>query len=112
MFQRNYKVKGEDVNDFMVMQNSAYLKYASIVMETFLFVNGFTKLKMNNLKVGLQKNNDQIIQQKQLLFTQPFITKLELKSLGVCEQKMSIAVHFFNEMGSYYTSKNNSKILY
>ncbi|WP_435415687.1 thioesterase family protein [Polaribacter aestuariivivens] len=97
MFQRNYKVKGEDVNDFMVMQNSAYLKYASIVMETFLFVNGFTKLKMNNLKVGLQKNNDQIIQQKQLLFTQPFITKLELKSLGVCEQKMSIAVHFFNE---------------
>ena len=54
MFQRNYKVKGADVNDFMVMQNAAYLNYSSKLLETFLFVKGFTKIKMNALKVGLQ----------------------------------------------------------
>ena len=97
MFQRTYKVNGEDVNDFMVMQNVAYLNYSSKLVETFLFVKGFTKLKMNTLKVGLQKNNDQIKQYQQLLFTQFFSVKLEFKNLGFCEQKMNIAIHFFNQ---------------
>ncbi|QNM86942.1 thioesterase family protein [Polaribacter pectinis] len=97
MFQRIYKVNGEDVNDFMVMQNAAYLNYSSKLVETFLFVNGFTKLKMNALKVGLQKNNDQIKQYKQLLFTEIFSVKLEFKNLGFCQHKMNIAIHFFNE---------------
>ena len=96
MFQRNYTVKGSDVNDFMVMQNTGYLKYASKIVETFLFVNGFTSLKMNKLKVGIQKSNDQIISYKSLMFTQSFTVKLEFKEIGFCEQKMNIAVHFFN----------------
>ncbi|MEE9407951.1 MAG: thioesterase family protein [Polaribacter sp.] len=97
MFQRIYKVNGEDVNDFMVMQNAAYLSYSSKLVETFLFVNGFTKLKMNTLKVGIQKNNDQIIQHQQLFFTQDFSVKLEFKNIGFCAQKMNIAIHFYNE---------------
>ncbi|WP_299061679.1 thioesterase family protein [uncultured Polaribacter sp.] len=97
MFQRNYTVKGEDVNDFMVMQNRAYLKYASKIVETFLYVKGFTSLKMNNLKVGLQKTNDQVIQQNRLMFTQPFSVKLEFRELGFCAQKMNIAIYFYNE---------------
>jgi acyl-CoA thioesterase FadM len=47
MFQRNYKVKGEDVNDFMVMQNAAFLKYSSKLLDTFLHENGFTGHKLN-----------------------------------------------------------------
>lgn len=97
MFQRNYKVKGEDVNDFMVMQNAAYLNYSSKLLETFLFVKGFTKLKMNTLNVGLQKKNDQIIQHKPLLFTQFFSVDLEFISITFSNQKMNVSIHFYND---------------
>ena len=104
MFQRIYTVKGEDVNDFMVMQNTAYLKYASKIVETFLFVNGFTSLKMNNSKVGLQKSNDQIICHHNLMFTQSFSVKLEFKEIVVCTQKMNVAIHFYNEKDEICTT--------
>jgi acyl-CoA thioesterase FadM len=97
MFQRNYTVKGEDVNDFMVMQNAAYLIYSSKLIETFLFVKGFSKLKMNTLKVGLQKKNDQIIQFKPLFFTQAFSIELEFKNFLFTNQKMNVAIHFYNQ---------------
>ncbi|WP_288955895.1 thioesterase family protein [uncultured Polaribacter sp.] len=97
MFQRTYTVKGEDVNDFMVMENAAYLKYTSKLVETFLFVNHFTKLKMNSLKVGLQKKNDQIQQYKYLMFTQPFLVELNCKELGLCDQKMKVEISFYNQ---------------
>ena len=97
MFQRTYKVNGVDVNDFMVMQNAAYLNYATKIVETFLFVNGFTKLKMNTLKVGLQKKNDIVKQYKPLLFTQSFSVELEFKRLDSSEQKMSISINFYND---------------
>ena len=95
MFQRNYTVKGSDVNDFMVMQNAAYLNYSSKLIETFLFVKGFTKLKMNTLKVGLQKKNDQILQYKPLLFTQAFSVNLEFKNIAFSNQKMNVSIHFY-----------------
>lgn len=97
MFQRKYTVKGEDVNDFMLIENSAYLKYTSKLVETFLFVNGFTKLKMNSLKVGLQKKNDTIKQYKHLMFTEVFTVKLNFIALGMCEQKMNIEICFYNQ---------------
>ncbi|WP_299672277.1 thioesterase family protein [uncultured Polaribacter sp.] len=97
MFQRTYTVKGEDVNDFMVMQNAAFLNYASKLFDTFLFVNGFAKLKMNTLKVGVQKSNAQIKHHNYLMFTQPFSIELDCKELGLCEKKMTIEVHFYNQ---------------
>jgi len=96
MFQRNYRVKGEDVNDFMVMQNAAYLSYSSKILETFLYVKGFSKLKMNTLQVGLQKSNDQIVQHKRLLFTEDFSMDLEFKSIAFSNHKMMISIHFYN----------------
>ena len=104
MFTRTYTVKGEDVNDFMVMQNAAYLKYASKIVDTFLFVKGFTNLKMNTLKVGIQKNNDQIKHYAHLMFTQPFTVQLEFKELGLCEQKMKVAIHFCNDKNKVLSS--------
>ena len=104
MFQRIYTVKGDDVNDFMVMQNAAYLKYASKIVETFLFVKGFTSLKMNDLKVGLQKSNDQIINKQNLMFTQAFSVKLQFKEMGFCAQKMNVAIHFYNEKDEICTT--------
>lgn len=96
MFQRNYKVKGEDVNDFMVMQNAAYLKYTSVILETFLFSKGLSKLKMNSLKVGLQKKNDVIFQHKPLFFTQAFSLNLEFNEIVFTNQKMNVSLHFYN----------------
>ncbi|PQJ78360.1 thioesterase family protein [Polaribacter porphyrae] len=96
MFQREYTVQGTDVNDFMVMQSDAYLKYASKIVETFLFVKGYTKLKMNTLKVGLQKQSDQLNQNKPLLFTQKFTMLLEFKNIDYTLQKMTILVSFYN----------------
>lgn len=85
------------MNDFMVMQNAAYLNYSSKLLETFLFVKGFTKLKMNSLKVGLQKKNDQISQYKPLLFTQAFKVELEFKNMLFTSKKMHVAIHFYND---------------
>jgi len=104
MFQRNYKVKGEDVNDFMVMQNAAYLNYSSKLFETFLFNKGFTKLKMNTLKVGLQKTKDNIHQYKPLLFTQAFSVDLKFKSIAFSNQKMSVSIHFYNDKNELCTT--------
>ena len=104
MFQRNYTVKGEDVNDFMVMQNAAYLNYYSKLLETFLFVKGFTKLKMNTLRVGLQKKNDQISQYHNLFFTQPFSVNLEFKTIAFSNQKMNVSIHFYNEQKELCTT--------
>ncbi len=97
MFLRNYKVKGSDVDDFMVMQNKAYLEYSSKIFNTFLFVKGYTKLKMNKLKVGLQNKNDQVIQYQPLLFTQDFSVQLEFKKIVFTDQKMNIEIHFLNQ---------------
>lgn len=97
MFTRNYSVKGEDVNDFMVMQNNAYLKYTTKLVDTFLHTNRFTKLKMNNLKVGLQNNNDRLQQYKPLLFTEAFSVALHCKLLCNSSKKMNIEIYFYNK---------------
>ena len=97
MFQRNYKVEGNDVNDYMVMQNTAYLKYSAKIVETFLFVKGYPKLKMNTLKVGLEKKNDEILQYKQLFFTQAFSVELVFKNILFTNQKMTVTIHFYNQ---------------
>lgn len=104
MFQRKYKVQGVDVNDFMVMQNAAYLNYSSKILETFLFVKGFPKLKMNALRVGLQKKNDKITQHKSLLFTQIFLVDLEFESIVFSNQKMNVSIHFYNDKSELCTT--------
>ena len=96
MFQRNYTVKGEDVNDFMVMQNAAFLKYSSKLLDTFLHVNGFTGHKLNKQKVGLQKKNDVIHQNKPLLFTQHFSIALQFRDLFITKNTMVVDIHFFD----------------
>lgn len=97
MFKRIYRVKGEDVNDFMVMQNASYLCYSSKLVDAFLFEKGFTKLKMNSLKVGFQKSNDQVKHYRDLMFTESFSVDLKCKVLDFCKSKMNIEVHFYNK---------------
>lgn len=96
MFVRNYKVRGEDVNDFMVMQNFAYLSYASRLIEAYLMENGFSQMKLNSLKIGWQKSNDQLKNKKHLMFTQNFSARL---NFGANHQEDGIETYidFYND---------------
>jgi acyl-CoA thioesterase FadM len=96
MFARNYKVRGEDVNDFMVMQNFAYLSYASRLIEAYLMEKGFPQLKLNSLKIGWQKSNDQLKNKKHLMFTQNFSARL---NFGTNHQEDGIQTYidFYND---------------
>jgi len=97
MFTRSFRVKGDDVNDFMVMENSAFLKYSSKIVEVFLLENGFSKLKLNSLKIGWQKSNDRLINQKRLMFTESFSVQLNISSTTNFEKiKTIIIVDFYN----------------
>ena len=95
MFRRNYTVKGEDVNDFMVMQNFAYLKYTSKLIEIFLLDKGFSKPKLNDLKIGWQKNNDQLKNKKKLMFTESFSVEIEF-SIITPNECIHTVVKFYN----------------
>lgn len=99
MFKRNYTVKGEDVNDFMVMQNFAYLKYTSKLIEVFLLDRGFSTLKLNNLKIGWQKNNDQLKNARKLMFMESFSAVLEFDTSRNLSDHTHVIVRFYNFEG-------------
>ena len=96
MFIRNFKVKGGDVNDFMVMQNFAYLAYSSKLIEVFLLEKGFSRLKLNSLKIGWQKVNDVLINKKRLMFAEPFFMQLHFKNENRVDATTRISIDFYN----------------
>lgn len=96
MFRRAYKVKGEDVNDFMVMQNFAYHSYVSCLLKTFLFEKGYSKHKLDRLRIGFDKSREELIHRKHLMFTQVFFVDLEFFSSTSNTQKISVKNRFFN----------------
>ena len=96
MFVRNYKVKGEDVNDFMVMQNFAYVSYSSKIIEAYLLENGFSQMKLNTLQIGWQKNNDHLRNKKQLMFAKKFSVRLNFERSSESQQTIA-CIDFYNE---------------
>lgn len=104
MFTRSYKVKGEDVNDFMIMQNFAYLTYSSKLLEVFLLEKGFSKLKLNSLKIGWQKNNDRLINKKRLMFTESFTVHLNFSNTNHKENKTTVHIDFYNAKSELCTT--------
>ncbi len=96
MFRRTYKVKGEDVNDFMVMQDFAYHSYTSSILAAFLFEKGYSKHKLNALKIGLQKCDEELIYIKHLMFMQHFFLNLEFPDVTDNKQKINVRSRFFN----------------
>lgn len=57
MICKNYIVSGEDVNDSMIMEDSAYISYTLRLLYHFLFYNGVSREKLNGLHVELQEGN-------------------------------------------------------
>ncbi len=104
MIVRTYKVRGEDVNDFMIMQNFAYLTYSSKLLEVFLQEKGFSKLKLNSLKIGWQKSNDRLINKQRLMFTEPFIVHLNFSKANQEENKTTVHIDFYNAKNELCTA--------
>jgi len=96
MFYRNYKVRGEDVNDFMVMQNFAYLSYSSKLIEAYLLANGFSQLKLNSLQLGWQKNNDHLRNKKHLMFAKNFTARLNFGE-STHEKAVTTFIDFYDD---------------
>ncbi|WDF66100.1 hypothetical protein [Flavobacterium sp. KACC 22763] len=82
MICRNYIVTGEDVNDYMVMEDAAYISYALRLLYHFLFNNGFSKEKLNSMHLGLQEGNHELICHKALMFTQSFSVEMKYCHIG------------------------------
>lgn len=93
MICKNYIVAGEDVNDFMVMESTAYISYTLRLLYHFLFDKGFSKEKLNTLHIGLQEGNHVFVSYKNLMFTEPFF--VEMKQCYI-EDKINIKSYFFN----------------
>ncbi len=96
MLRRTYKVKGGDVNDFMVMQDFAYQSYTSSIVDAFLFERGYSKQKLTEKKVGFRKYCEEFVHLKELMFTQHFLLNLELLNTDKDNKRMRFRSRFFN----------------
>lgn len=93
MICKNYVVSGEDVNDFMVMESTAYISYTLRVLYHFLFENGFSKERLKTLQLGLQEGQHALVSYKDLMFTEPFF--VEMKQCYIAD-KIIMESYFFN----------------
>lgn len=95
MFIRNYTVKGSDVNDFMVMQNFAYLHYSTKLVESYLLEKGYSQQRLNSLELAWQKCNDRLTNKSVLMFTQKFEVQLNFADgdLGINQR---LFIDFYN----------------
>ena len=81
MLKKKYKVKGQNVNDYMVMQDFAYHIYPNDILHSFLFQKGFTKKRIAMMEVNLEPLWQKLNHYQELLFTQEFYLYLEITGL-------------------------------
>lgn len=93
MICKNYVVTGEDVNDGMEMESTAYISYTLRLLYHFLFDNGFSKQKLSSLHLSLKEGNHELVYYKNLMFTEPFF--IQMKHCYI-DDKISIKSCFFN----------------
>ncbi|RUT72176.1 hypothetical protein D0817_00730 [Flavobacterium cupreum] len=93
MICKNYVVSGEDVNDNMVMESTAYISYTLRVLYHFLFENGFSKERLRTLQLGLQEGHHALVSYKDLMFTESFF--VEMKQCYIAD-KIIMESYFFN----------------
>ncbi|GAA4278609.1 hotdog family protein [Aquimarina mytili] len=96
IFQETYKVKGEDVDDFMVMQDHAYRTYIQSTLAAFLLQKGYSKEERNTFNMALQSCEEELKYRKNLMFTQHFFINLEPLDEISNKQKIKLKSRFFN----------------
>lgn len=100
MICKNYVVTGEDGNDGMEMESTAYISYTLRLLYHFLFDNGFSKQKLNSLILSLKEGNHELVYYKNLMFTEPFF--IQMKHCYI-DDKISIKSRFFNSQNECCT---------
>ncbi len=93
MYQKRYKVTGEDVDDFMVMQEDAYKMYSVSSLKSFLYETNRTK-NISNTFLTTKKVSQEIKYYKDLMFTQQFVINLDI--VEIQEGSFNIQNRFFN----------------
>lgn len=93
MICKNYTVTGEDVNDFMVMEHTAYISYTLRLLYHFLFTSGFSKQKLNALHLGFQEQKTMLELHKDLMFTESFTVKIKYCRI---DDTINIESSFYN----------------
>ncbi|GAA0721017.1 hypothetical protein GCM10009430_21820 [Aquimarina litoralis] len=96
IIKKDYKVKGEDVDDFMVMETSAYQKYVSSIFKTFLFENGLKNKTSKKIDYTPVTSLNSLVLIKPLMFLQEFCINLELINTDKNLKKIEIKSRFFN----------------
>ncbi|WP_299896488.1 hypothetical protein [uncultured Aquimarina sp.] len=96
IFKKEYKVKGEDVDDFMVMETSAYQKYVASIFKTFLFENGLKNKTSKKIDYTPVTSLNSLVLIKPLMFLQEFCINLELICSDKNLKKIEMKSRFFN----------------
>ncbi|WP_298479801.1 hypothetical protein [uncultured Maribacter sp.] len=96
MFRRKYKVKGEDVNDYMVMQDFAYVVYAISLIKSYVIKNGYSKKVVEGIKMNIENSTNQLVCIKNLMFTQDFLMYLDSFNIQEGNNKVLVETRFFN----------------
>lgn len=76
-----YRVSGEDVNDHMVMESHAYYTYSLRHIFNFLYNLGFSKQKLNKMKVHIYERKSNIEIFRPLMFGNNFKIDIEIRRL-------------------------------
>ena len=96
MFKKKYKVKGVDVNDYMVMQEFAYHLYTVSHITSYLRKSGYPKRLLESLKLKIENSNKQLDCIKNLMFTQDFSMYLDSFNILEINNDVEVKTRFFN----------------
>lgn len=96
MFIKKFRVTGNDVNDFMVMQNFAYHSYISTTLKWFLTENNYLLKNRKTTTIDIRQSVISISFQKALMFTQDFNVVLEVLKIDNEKSTICIKSRFYN----------------
>jgi len=96
MYRKKFRVTGQDVDDFMVMQDFAYDLYTHSLMQNFLIESGYSKQIRERLTNHFKNSNKQLTCLKNLMFTQDFFVHLDCFDIMENDSKITMQNRFFN----------------
>ena len=107
ILRKKYKVKGEDVDDFMVMNKAAYYSYIRSLVYNLLAEKGISKRSKDLIKIELSRSDGEIIKLQDLMFMQNFFLNLEVVTIPTDKKQIYVKSRFFdtnNELCAMVTS--------
>ena len=96
MFHIDYRVKGEDVNDHMAMESRAYHSYSTRHIYNFLFQLGYSRQRLNKLRIIPQEQKSHFELIKPLMFGNSFSIILHVKTYDPYIGSFELKNSFFN----------------